>query len=151
MWALQQTSLPRRLAFSHSRESRGHWVHRELTNFPLGPPAIRHPTGLGTSLTFNHFIHSVKPTSEIAKSRLKKYRTRTASKWQSSPLTLFLPDCETSPADHAVFHTPDSDSDTPGYQGLQVTWGLALWRLLEVVQGHCGELQMQGSGAWALC
>lgn len=131
MWALQQTSLPLRRSLLLQQGEQGALRTHQLSLGATCRPAV---TGLGTLLTFSHFIHSVKPISELAKSKLKKHSAKTASKWQSNTLTLFLSGSETSPADHAIFHTPHSDPDTPGHLRLQVAWGPALWPLLEVVR-----------------
>lgn len=78
----------------------------------LGTTCYPAVTGQGILLTCNHFIHSVRPISEMAKSRLKKYSVETASQWHSKDLNLFLPGSKPSPPDCIVFYTPDSELDT---------------------------------------
>lgn len=71
---------PSGLAPSYSWESRAQLgaprTHRPFLGTTWHPAA----TELGTLLTFNHFIHIIKPMSETAKLRLKRYTIETTSK-----------------------------------------------------------------------
>lgn len=114
MWAEPQTSLPFRLSSLLKLGKQG-TVGAPRTHKPsLGTTCHPAVTGLGTLLTFNNFMCIIKSISEIAKSRLKKYSTKTTGKWQSDRLNLFLSDSKPSPPDHFVFHMPGSELDTMG-------------------------------------
>lgn len=149
MWEEPQTSLPFRLSSLLQLGKQG-TLGAPRTHKPfLGTTCHPAVTGLGTLLTFNNFMCIIKLISEIAKSRLKKYSTKTTGNCQSDHLNLLLSDSKPSSPDHLVFHMPGSELDTREGAEHSQMWSCPV----AFSKGGPGLLWLaldSGFGAWSL-